>query len=47
MYNNIWRKDSMDDKIDKEADEWGRNLNDPNKYRPEGLDPKYWPGWPR
>ncbi|XP_035216572.1 serum amyloid A protein-like [Stegodyphus dumicola] len=30
-----------DSKLDKEANEWGRNGGDPNKYRPKSLDPKY------
>lgn len=42
MYNNIWRKDWMDEQTDFEADVWGRALLDINRFRPKGLDPKYW-----
>lgn len=27
---------------DKAADAWGRLGGNPNKFRPEGLDPNYW-----
>ncbi|GFR34153.1 serum amyloid A-3 protein [Trichonephila clavata] len=33
--------DTADSKADQEANEWGRNGGDPNKYRPDGLPDKY------
>ncbi|XP_035216573.1 serum amyloid A protein-like [Stegodyphus dumicola] len=32
---------AADSILDKEANEWGRNGGDPNKYRPNYLNPKY------
>lgn len=40
-YNKFWWRHWEDRKKDAVADEWGRALKDPNKFRPEGLDPKY------
>ena len=36
-----WSDKWADLKADQEANKWGRNGGDPNKYRPNGLDPKY------
>ncbi|XP_067396499.1 serum amyloid A protein-like [Emydura macquarii macquarii] len=30
-----------DSRLDQEANDWGRNGGDPNRYRPEGLPSKY------
>ncbi|XP_076065353.1 serum amyloid A-3 protein-like isoform X2 [Oratosquilla oratoria] len=32
---------ASDTAADQEANEWGRNGGDPNKYRPRGLPDKY------
>nr|AJF23095.1 serum amyloid A [Meretrix meretrix] len=31
----------QDSDADQEANRWGRNGNDPNRYRPRGLDRRY------
>ena len=36
-WSDVW----SDYKADQEANKWGRNGGDPNKYRPNGLDDKY------
>ncbi|XP_072721552.1 serum amyloid A protein-like isoform X1 [Ciconia boyciana] len=41
-----WQSDvsgrgAEDTRADQEANEWGRNLGDPNRYRPAGLPSKY------
>ncbi|KAK3082786.1 hypothetical protein FSP39_005297 [Pinctada imbricata] len=41
MVNGMSGKGGADSKADQEANEWGRNGGDPNKYRPEGLPEKY------
>ncbi|XP_056115108.1 serum amyloid A-5 protein-like [Rhinichthys klamathensis goyatoka] len=37
-YGNSGKSDS---EADQEANRWGRNGGDPNRYRPEGLPTKY------
>ncbi|KAL4231321.1 Major acute phase reactant [Mactra antiquata] len=38
---SISSRGAEDTARDQEANRWGRNGNDPNRYRPAGLDDKY------
>ena len=41
-FDQVFKGDTPEQiKADQEANEWGRNGGDPNKYRPNGLDEKY------
>ncbi|TRZ01077.1 hypothetical protein DNTS_025268 [Danionella cerebrum] len=37
----LTRRGNSDAAADQEANRWGRNGGDPNRYRPNGLDSKY------